>query len=193
MYRFSSRADQPSSLRSVRCYSSDLCCSSDSRFSRRRASAVPSGPARRQGRHRIEPIEGLNRRFLISRKDHRVLRRLQVQPEHIGRLLVEVGVIRGHIRFEPMRLQARAAPDAEDQHVTDPERAFANLRAPMRAASGGRCRVLAKTRASIAGVRRSPVGRDTSRGARPAVRPETAASTGSHSQGITPVPQGERF
>jgi hypothetical protein len=39
----------------------------------------------------LESIEGLNRRFVISRKDHRVLRRLQVQPEHIGRLLLEFG------------------------------------------------------------------------------------------------------
>jgi hypothetical protein len=33
-----------------------------------------------------------------------------------------------------MRLQARAAPDAEDQHVTDPERFRQLARAPMRAA-----------------------------------------------------------
>ena len=49
---------------------------------------VPFRAARRQRQHRIQAIQGLNRRLFIGRKHHRMLRRIQVEPDDIGRLLL---------------------------------------------------------------------------------------------------------
>jgi len=64
----------------------------------------------------------LNRRLLVDREDGRVIRRIDIQPNHV-RGLVEVRVIRLHVPLEPMRLQARALPRFRDQIVMVPEQA----------------------------------------------------------------------
>jgi hypothetical protein len=58
-----------------------------------------------QGQDRIQAIEGLNRRFLIDGKYGRVLRRIEIQTDHVP--------------LKPMRLQARPLPRALDVVVMD--------------------------------------------------------------------------
>jgi hypothetical protein len=72
--------------------------------------AVPLGPAGRQGQHRIEAIERWDGRLLVRREDDGVLRRIQIQTQHIGRLFFELRIIGQHVTFEGVRLVARAAP-----------------------------------------------------------------------------------
>jgi hypothetical protein len=66
---------------------------------------VPLGTPGRQWQDRIEAIEGLDGRFLIDGEDRRVIGRIDVQPNHVSRLGLEVRVVRLHVAFEPMRLQ----------------------------------------------------------------------------------------
>ena len=141
--------------------------------------AVTFGAAGRQRQHRVEPVERLNRRLFVDGKDDRVLRRIQIQPDHVRRLLLEIRIVRPHVAFEPMRLQAGAAPRPRDEHVADFS-TVASLRVLQCVLpSGGACRVFSRIRASIAGVR--------TRGGWPAILavqagesplPQSAVSTG---------------
>jgi hypothetical protein len=96
--------------------------------------AVAFCPAWRERQHRIQPIERLNGSLLVGGKDDGVLRRIQVQPNDVGGLCLELRVVRAHVPFEPVRLDARAAPDPGDEHVTDPEHLAQLARTPVRAA-----------------------------------------------------------
>ena len=51
-------------------------------------------PPWRKRQHRIEPIQGLDRGFLIDAKYGRVLRWMQIQADDVGGLLLEVRIIR---------------------------------------------------------------------------------------------------
>src|SRR5215213_6215809 len=48
--------------------------------------AVPFRAARRERQDRIQSVQRLNGRLLVDRDDHRVLRRIQVEADHIGGL-----------------------------------------------------------------------------------------------------------
>ena len=52
--------------------------------------AMSLGAPRRQRQHWVEPIEGLNRRLFVDGEDRRMLRRIQIQPDHVGRFGLEV-------------------------------------------------------------------------------------------------------
>jgi hypothetical protein len=94
---------------------------------------VPLRAARRERQDGIQSIERLNRRFLIDGKDHRVLRWIEIQAEHVGGLLLEVRIVGEHVAFEPMRLQPGALPHQGDQHMADAEHHRELPRTPMRA------------------------------------------------------------
>src|SRR3546814_10246698 len=64
---------------------------------------MPLGASRRQRQNRVLAIQCLDRRFLVDAKHRCVLRRIQVQADHVSRLALEVGVIGRQIAFEPMR------------------------------------------------------------------------------------------
>ena len=115
--------------------------------------AVAFGAARRQRQHRIQAVQRLDRRLLVGGKHDRVLRRIQVEPDHVGRFLLELRIVRQHVALEPMRLTAGAAPDARDQHVTDAQHLAQLARAPMRAAVG---RLLPRLRQDARFQRRRP-------------------------------------
>src|SRR5208337_30068 len=76
---------------------------------------------RRERQHRIEPIEGLNGGFLVNAKHSGVLRRMQVEGDNVGGLLLEVRIVRSHVTIEPMGLEAVLAPHARDHHVRQTE------------------------------------------------------------------------
>ena len=47
--------------------------------------AVALGASRRQRQHRVQPVQRLNRRLFVDREHGRMLRRIQVQPDHVSR------------------------------------------------------------------------------------------------------------
>jgi hypothetical protein len=78
----------------------------------------------------------LNGRFLIGGKHHRMLRRVQIQPNDVGRFLLEIGIVGQHVAFDAMGLQAGAAPDTGHEHVTDAEHLRQLAGAPVRTPIG---------------------------------------------------------
>jgi hypothetical protein len=67
--------------------------------------------------HGIEAVERLNGGFLVNGEDRRVVRRIDVQPDHVGGFRLEVGVVRLHVALEAVGLQARALPGLRDEVV----------------------------------------------------------------------------
>src|SRR4051812_18768314 len=74
---------------------------------------------RRQRQNRVLAIERLDGRLLVHAEHRCMLWRVQVQPDHLGRLDLEVRVIGGQIAFHSVRLDAMLGPDATDCHVRD--------------------------------------------------------------------------
>ena len=77
-------------------------------------------------------------RLFIRGKHHGVRRWVQVQPQHVRRLLLEVRVVGQHVALEAMRLQPGSAPHLRNQPMTDPHHLGEFARAPVRAAVGRR-------------------------------------------------------
>ncbi len=84
--------------------------------------AVALGPPRAKRQHRVEAIERLDRGLLIDAEYRGVLRRIDVEPDHVGGLTLEVRIIGGHVALQPMGLKPGAPPDSRDHHVIDPQR-----------------------------------------------------------------------
>ena len=61
-------------------------------------------------------------------------RRIQIQPDNIGRLGLKVRIVRGHVALDPMRLQSVLAPDSRHHHVADVQVSAELARAPVRRA-----------------------------------------------------------
>ena len=83
--------------------------------------AVPLRAARGQGQHRVEPVQRLDGGLFVHAKHRRVLRRMQIQREDVGGLVLEVRIGGSHIAVHPLRPQAVLAPHPGDHHVRDPE------------------------------------------------------------------------
>jgi hypothetical protein len=75
---------------------------------------------------------------LIDGEHRRVIRRIHVQPNHVGGLPLEIGIIRLHVALEPMRLQSSTLPGLGDQVVMDLQQTTELPRAPVRTAVGRR-------------------------------------------------------
>lgn len=73
----------------------------------------------RQRQNRVFSIECLDRCLLIDAEYCSMLRRVQVEADHISCLGLEVWVVRRKVAFEPMRFDAMLGPDAGDCHVGD--------------------------------------------------------------------------
>ena len=56
-------------------------------------------------------VRRLNRGFFIHTEHRRVLRRVHVQADDVGRFFLEGWIVRGHVAVQSMRLQARLRPD----------------------------------------------------------------------------------
>jgi hypothetical protein len=55
--------------------------------------AVPLQPSGRQRQKRVEPVEGLDGRLLVEAEDRCVLLRIDVEPDDVGGLLLELRVM----------------------------------------------------------------------------------------------------
>ena len=83
---------------------------------------VTFGPARRERQDGIETIKGLNGALFIHTENSRMGRRLQVETNDCGRLLLELRVIADHVVATPVRLQPRLSPHPGHTHRSMPSR-----------------------------------------------------------------------
>jgi hypothetical protein len=95
-------------------------------------------PTRRHGQDRIPPVESLNGRLLVQAEYDRVLRRVEVEPNHVSSLGLEVGIVGSHVAFEAMRLEPRPSPYPGHSHVRDTQMAGKLAAAPMSTPVRGR-------------------------------------------------------
>ena len=68
---------------------------------------------RTSGRHRKNgnrALQCLNRRLVVHAEHDGVLWRIQIQADHVRRLLLEVRVVRRHVPLQAMRLETRPLP-----------------------------------------------------------------------------------
>jgi len=116
--------------------------------------ATAFGTPRRQGQHRVFAIEHLNRGFLVRAEHGRVLRWMQIQANHIGRLGLTGRGVGGQIPFQSMRLEGAFGPDTRHRHMRDAPNCAAGLREDryIDPSPGVGVVVQARTRASIRSV-----------------------------------------
>lgn len=93
-----------------------------------------SGRERKQG---ISAIKGLDSRFLTHTEDGRVLWRIHIKADDVGRLGLEIGIVRGHVALDAMRLKTVFAPRAGHSHVMEPELLGEFPDAPVGRSGGG--------------------------------------------------------
>ncbi len=91
-------------------------------------------PSGRERQHRIEPVERLDRRLLIDAEHCSMGRGVQVQPDHVGRLGLEVRIVGSHVTFQPVWLEPVLGPDARHHHVRNPQHFSELAGAPVRRA-----------------------------------------------------------
>ncbi len=89
-------------------------------------------PPGREGQHRIKPVQGLDGGFFVHAKHGRMLGRFDVQPDNIGRLGLEIGVVGSHVTFDPMGLKPGALPHPRHHHVADAQVVGQFAAAPVR-------------------------------------------------------------
>ena len=70
---------------------------------------------------RSGPVQGLDLGFLVDRQHHGLLRRVQVEPDDVAYLGLQLRVGGELERLPPPRLQAPLAPDPGNPHVRDPQ------------------------------------------------------------------------
>jgi hypothetical protein len=63
---------------------------------------VTLGPDRRHRQQGVAPVERPDRRLFIHAEHRRVRGRIQIKPDDVGRLGLEVRIGRAHVAFEPM-------------------------------------------------------------------------------------------
>ena len=95
-------------------------------------------PPGRQRQHWIQPVQGLDGGLFVHAKHRRMLRRFDVQSDNIGRLSLKVGVVGGHVAFDPMRLKPGALPHPRHHHVANAQVAGQLAAAPVAGAIGRR-------------------------------------------------------
>ena len=64
--------------------------------------AMARAPSWRQWQNRIESVQGLNGALFVDPKYRRMLGRLYLQPNKVGGLGLEGGVVGGQVAFAPM-------------------------------------------------------------------------------------------
>src|ERR1700730_5795777 len=100
--------------------------------------AMAFGAAGRQRQDGVASIEGLDGGLFVEAEYDRVLGRVQVEGDHVGRLGLEIGVVRSHVALEAMRLQTRPGPNSSHPHVRDAEVSGQLAAAPVGASVGRR-------------------------------------------------------
>jgi hypothetical protein len=89
--------------------------------------SVTFGASWRERQDGIKTIQGLNGGLLIDAEYSRVLGRIQIEAEDVGRFSFELGIIAGHVAFEAVRFQAGLLPNPMPASLLTPS-AVASLR-----------------------------------------------------------------
>jgi len=93
--------------------------------------SVTFGPPWRKGQDGIQTVQGLNSALFIDTENGCMGRRLQVEPNDCGRLLLKFGVIADQVAAAAVRLQSRLRPDSGHPHMVNPEGRAQLAAAPM--------------------------------------------------------------
>jgi len=96
--------------------------------------AVRFGPPGRKRQDGIETIQSLDGAFFIHTEDGGMSRRMQIEPDDVGRFGLEIRIVAGHVMTQAMGLQAVAAPDSGHPHVRGAQLLGQASTAPMGAA-----------------------------------------------------------
>src|ERR1043166_1421945 len=83
--------------------------------------SMPFGSTGGKRQHWIQAVQGLNSALFIYAENHRIGRGFQIEPDHISRLFVKIGIITGHVAAQPMRFESSFLPRPCYAHVTDPQ------------------------------------------------------------------------
>lgn len=100
--------------------------------------AVALQAPRRERQHRIEPVERLDVTLLVQAEHRSMLRRIEIETNDVGGLLLEIGIVGSHVALDPMRLESRSLPDLRHRHVGDAELGCQLARRPVRRSIGRR-------------------------------------------------------
>jgi hypothetical protein len=92
---------------------------------------------RRKGQYRIKSVQSLNRALFIHAEDRRVDRRLEIEPNDIGRFGLEIGVVARHVMAQTVRLEPGSGPHPRYACLICAERFGQSARAPLRGAVRG--------------------------------------------------------
>jgi len=104
---------------------------------------VTFSASRRQRQDGIETIQGLNGGLLIDAEHGRVLGRVQIEAEDVGRFAFELGIVAGHVAFEAVRLEAGFLPNPMHGVFADAQYVSATRRKPRDGSTHWSCRKLA--------------------------------------------------
>ena len=121
----------------VGCFAEDFArCGVQGRIERKGAMAkvfksVTFGPPWRKGQDEDQTVQGLNGALFVDTENRCMGRRLQVEPNDCGRLLLEFRVIADHVAATSVRLQSRLGPHPGHPHMVDPEGRAQLAAAPM--------------------------------------------------------------
>ena len=99
------------------------------------ADVVMGGLLRQAGSHRQDrrgPVQGLDLRLLVDAQHDRVLGRVQVEPDDVADLRLQLRVGGELERLPPPRLQPPLAPDPRHPHIRDPQLAGQQPARPVR-------------------------------------------------------------
>lgn len=69
------------------------------------------GSAWRKGQNRIQTVQGLDSALFVHAKDRGMIRRVKIEADNVGSLLLKVGVLAQHVAAQPVRLKAVASPN----------------------------------------------------------------------------------
>ena len=83
---------------------------------------VTLGAARRERQNRVEPIQGLNRGLFIDTEHGRMLRRMQVQTDNVGRFAFELGIVAGQVTLQAVGFETGFFPDPMHGVFADSQR-----------------------------------------------------------------------
>src|SRR6266481_4932458 len=88
--------------------------------------------ARRQWQYRIQPVQRLHAGLFINAENDRMLRRLHIESNDVGRFLLKVGIVGHHVALDPLGLKSRSFPDSGHHHVVNAQMVGQFTRAPVR-------------------------------------------------------------
>lgn len=97
-------------------------------------------------------VESLNLNLLVEAENDSMLRRVEVETDHVSGLLLKVGIVRRHVVLVPVWLDAMLLPDAGNHHMMQLKLRGEPSRAPVCRTIGGVFLVQLRMRASSSGV-----------------------------------------